>query len=179
MRQGLVAMAVWLRVAMAAGLGLPRQALMLLVRAYRLLLKPSLGNACRFEPTCSQYALDALQRHGAIVGSALTAGRILRCNPWCDGGCDPVAARAPRLFRALGLGAYDAAEPSASMTSTMPCAAKPSSPSPSSPSSPPSHRPLQFLGDAVADGRSTPSHAALDEATQRTSPRQAILETRS
>ena len=157
----------------AACTSLPRQGLMLLVRAYRLLLKPSLGNACRFEPTCSQYALDALQRHGAIVGSTLMAGRILRCNPWCDGGCDPVAARAPRLFRALGLGADNAVEPSASMTSTMHRVAM------SSPSSSPSHRPSEPSVEAVADGRSTPLHATLDEGVQRTSPRQAILETRS
>lgn len=82
----------------------PRQAMLLVVRGYRLLLKPSLGNACRFEPTCSQYALDALQRHGAIVGGSLAAGRLLRCHPWCDGGLDPVPARAPGLFTRLGLG---------------------------------------------------------------------------
>ena len=60
---------------------LPQRALTLLVRGYRLLLKPWLGNACRFEPTCSQYALDALQRHGALRGSLLAGGRILRCHP--------------------------------------------------------------------------------------------------
>ena len=81
---------------------LPREALLLLVRAYRFFLKPWLGNACRFEPTCSQYALDALQRHGAIAGGTLTVGRLLRCQPWCDGGCDPVPARAPGLFTRLG-----------------------------------------------------------------------------
>lgn len=84
---------------------IPRDALILLVRGYRLLLKPWLGNACRFEPTCSQYALDALARHGAVVGATLAAGRILRCHPWCAGGCDPVPAQAPGLFSRLGLGA--------------------------------------------------------------------------
>lgn len=83
---------------------LPQRALLLLVHGYRLLLKPWLGNACRFEPTCSAYALQALQQHGAVVGSTLAAGRVLRCNPWCDGGCDPVPAQAPRLFTRLGLG---------------------------------------------------------------------------
>jgi len=78
----------------AAGLAaLPQRALMGLVRGYRLLLKPWLGNQCRFEPTCSQYALDALQRHGALRGSTLAAGRLLRCHPWCHGGCDPVPDR--------------------------------------------------------------------------------------
>jgi putative membrane protein insertion efficiency factor len=88
----------------AAAAALPQQLLLALVRGYRLLLKPWLGNACRFEPTCSAYALQALQRHGAIVGASLSAGRVLRCNPWCNGGCDPVPARAPHLFTRLGLG---------------------------------------------------------------------------
>jgi uncharacterized protein len=82
----------------------PRDGLILLVKAYRLLLKPSLGNACRFEPTCSQYALNALNRHGALVGASLSAARLLRCHPWCAGGCDPVPDNAPRLFTRLGLG---------------------------------------------------------------------------
>jgi putative membrane protein insertion efficiency factor len=71
---------------------LPRDGLMLAVRGYRLLLKPWLGNACRFEPTCSAYALVALQRHGAWRGSVLAGWRVLRCHPWCEGGCDPVPA---------------------------------------------------------------------------------------
>lgn len=83
---------------------LPQRALMLLVQGYRLLLKPWLGNACRFEPTCSAYALQALEQHGAVVGSALSGARLLRCHPWCNGGCDPVPAQPPRLFTRLGLG---------------------------------------------------------------------------
>ncbi len=86
---------------------LPQQILLLGVRGYRLLLKPWLGNACRFEPTCSAYALQALQQHGAVVGSTLTVGRVLRCNPWCNGGCDPVPAQSPRIFTRLGLGERD------------------------------------------------------------------------
>ena len=70
-----------------------------------MLLKPWLGNACRFEPTCSAYALQALRAaRRAWSAAALSAGRVLRCNPWCDGGCDPVPAQAPRLFTRLGLG---------------------------------------------------------------------------
>jgi putative membrane protein insertion efficiency factor len=69
---------------------LPQQLLMLVVRGYRLLLKPWLGSACRFEPTCSAYTLQALQQHGAVRGTALGTWRLLRCHPWCDGGCDPV-----------------------------------------------------------------------------------------
>jgi putative membrane protein insertion efficiency factor len=88
-------------------LRLPQRVLIALVQAYRLLLKPWLGNACRFEPTCSAYALQALQQHGALVGSTLAAGRVLRCHPWCDGGCDPVPDKAPALFTRLGLGERD------------------------------------------------------------------------
>jgi len=81
----------------------PRVALVAVVKGYRLLLKPWLGNACRFEPTCSHYALTALQRHGAIVGASLAAGRLLRCHPWCEGGCDEVPVQPPALFTRLGL----------------------------------------------------------------------------
>lgn len=75
-----------------------RWLLMAAVRGYRLLLSPWLGNACRFEPTCSAYALQALERHGAAAGSYLTLRRIARCQPWCEGGCDPVPDAPPRLF---------------------------------------------------------------------------------
>ena len=63
-----------------------------LVQAYRLLLSPWLGSACRFEPTCSIYALQALETHGAGLGSYLTLRRLARCHPWCAGGVDPVPA---------------------------------------------------------------------------------------
>ena len=67
-----------------------KQCLIALVRGYRFFLSPSLGSACRFEPTCSRYALEALQTHGAAAGSYLSARRVLRCHPWCVGGPDPV-----------------------------------------------------------------------------------------
>ncbi|MBV8033799.1 membrane protein insertion efficiency factor YidD [Roseateles sp.] len=79
----------------------PARALMAVVRGYRLLLSPWLGNACRFEPTCSRYSLAALEKHGALAGSYLTVHRILRCQPWCDGGHDPVPDNPPRLFSRL------------------------------------------------------------------------------
>lgn len=72
-----------------------------IIKAYRLFLSPWLGSACRFEPTCSVYALQALQTHGAAAGSYLTVSRILRCQPWCVGGHDPVPAESPRLFTRL------------------------------------------------------------------------------
>lgn len=68
----------------------PRRALACPVRAYRFFLSPWLGSACRFEPTCSLYALEALERHGATTGSYLGMRRLLRCHPWCHGGLDPV-----------------------------------------------------------------------------------------
>jgi putative membrane protein insertion efficiency factor len=76
----------------------PQQGLIGLVRGYRLLLSPWLGSSCRFEPTCSAYALVALERHGARRGGLLTLGRIGRCHPWCAGGHDPVPEQSPRLF---------------------------------------------------------------------------------
>ena len=78
---------------------LPQRALIALVRGYRLLLSPWLGSSCRFEPTCSAYSLQALQKHGATVGTYLTLHRLVRCQPFCEGGHDPVPDRAPALFR--------------------------------------------------------------------------------
>jgi putative membrane protein insertion efficiency factor len=71
------------------------------VKAYRYLLSPWLGSACRFEPTCSSYALQALQKHGAAAGSYLASARLLRCHPWCAGGADAVPSTKPRLFTRL------------------------------------------------------------------------------
>ena len=64
--------------------------LRLLVRGYQLFISPWLGQRCRHEPSCSNYALEALQTHGPIKGLWLTVWRILRCNPWQGGGYDPV-----------------------------------------------------------------------------------------
>jgi uncharacterized protein len=74
------------------------------VKAYRLFLSPWLGSACRFEPTCSVYSIQALETHGAAMGSYLTLRRLGRCHPWCEGGVDPVPEKAthcslfPKLF---------------------------------------------------------------------------------
>ncbi|MFM8837863.1 MAG: membrane protein insertion efficiency factor YidD [Bacteroidota bacterium] len=64
--------------------------LMALVRLYRSMLSPYLPPACRYNPTCSVYALEALQRHGAWRGSWLTLRRLARCHPWGGHGHDPV-----------------------------------------------------------------------------------------
>lgn len=62
----------------------------ILVRAYRYFVSPMLAPSCRFHPSCSAYAEEALQRHGALRGSWLAARRVCRCGPWSDGGVDPV-----------------------------------------------------------------------------------------
>jgi putative membrane protein insertion efficiency factor len=64
--------------------------LVLLIRGYRMLLSPVLGRHCRFHPSCSEYALEALQRHGLWKGSRLALRRIGSCHPWHAGGFDPV-----------------------------------------------------------------------------------------
>ena len=91
----------------AAALRLPQRVLKGLVHAYRLLFRAWLGSACRFEPSCSAFALQALEQHGAARGTWLTAGRLLRCHPYCQGGCDPVPRNftnpAAGLFSRLGL----------------------------------------------------------------------------
>ena len=72
-----------------------------IVWVYRYMISPLTPGSCRFTPTCSAYALEALERHGAAAGSALTVGRLARCHPWCAGGHDPVPAERPRLFSRL------------------------------------------------------------------------------
>ncbi|MCQ8240284.1 membrane protein insertion efficiency factor YidD [Rhizosaccharibacter radicis] len=62
----------------------------LLIRLYQIVLRPVLGPNCRFTPGCSDYALQALQQHGAWSGSLLAAKRVARCHPWHPGGYDPV-----------------------------------------------------------------------------------------
>lgn len=59
------------------------------IRLYRYLVAPMLSPACRFEPSCSQYALDAIQKHGSLLGLLRVTGRLLRCQPLCRGGHDP------------------------------------------------------------------------------------------
>ena len=63
---------------------------LLLIRAYQLVLSPILGPACRFSPSCSEYAYQAITRYGPVKGSVLTLKRLFRCHPFHPGGYDPV-----------------------------------------------------------------------------------------
>ena len=67
-----------------------KRILMAIILFYQKQISPFLGKNCRFSPTCSQYALQAIQKYGALRGGWLTLKRILRCNPFCNGGYDPV-----------------------------------------------------------------------------------------
>lgn len=68
------------------------------IRLYQRVISPALPRRCRYHPTCSQYAVQAVETFGILRGSALAAWRLLRCNPFSQGGYDPVSAQ--RLFRA-------------------------------------------------------------------------------
>jgi len=65
----------------------------LLLRGYKWAISPLLPPACRYVPTCSEYALEAVDRYGALQGSAMAVWRVLRCHPLAKGGVDPVVAR--------------------------------------------------------------------------------------
>jgi putative membrane protein insertion efficiency factor len=70
-----------------------RYVLKILIRAYQVALSPLLGPNCRYYPTCSQYAIEAIEAHGTLRGTWLTIKRISRCHPWHEGGFDPVPGR--------------------------------------------------------------------------------------
>jgi putative membrane protein insertion efficiency factor len=74
-----------------------RRVAVLPIRAYQLLLSPLLGPRCRYYPSCSEYAAQAIQRYGILRGLVLAGWRLLRCNPWSRGGFDPVEEQ--RLFK--------------------------------------------------------------------------------
>ena len=69
---------------------LPKRFLLWLIRLYRAGISPMHRPCCRFIPTCSQYAMEAIEKYGAVKGGYLALRRILRCNPFCNGGYDPV-----------------------------------------------------------------------------------------
>jgi putative membrane protein insertion efficiency factor len=67
-----------------------RFALIAVIKFYRYFISPLLGSNCRFYPSCSSYSIEALTRHGAVIGSYLTLRRLLKCHPFHEGGIDPV-----------------------------------------------------------------------------------------
>ena len=67
-----------------------RRILFVLIRAYQYAVSPLFVASCRFHPSCSAYALEAVDRHGSLRGAWLAVKRLLRCHPWHSGGCDPV-----------------------------------------------------------------------------------------
>ena len=67
--------------------------LVALIRGWQLVVSPWYGQTCRFYPSCSSYGIDALRTHGLVRGTGLTVWRLLRCNPWNQGGVDPVPLR--------------------------------------------------------------------------------------
>ncbi|HEY9014463.1 MAG TPA: membrane protein insertion efficiency factor YidD [Gemmatimonadales bacterium] len=71
-------------------LSIPRRLVQAAIRGYQLLISPLLPPSCRFTPSCSQYALEAVGRHGALRGMWLAARRVVRCHPFHPGGFDPV-----------------------------------------------------------------------------------------
>lgn len=72
-----------------------RSLLLAVLRLYRRVVSPFYGPVCKYHPSCSAYAVQAVETHGAARGSALAAWRVLRCNPFSDGGYDPVPAPRP------------------------------------------------------------------------------------
>jgi len=72
------------------------------LRFYKAQISPALPPACRYTPTCSEYAIEAVERHGPWRGSAMAVRRVLSCNPFSRGGYDPVPQRAPQLPQQAG-----------------------------------------------------------------------------
>jgi putative membrane protein insertion efficiency factor len=83
---------------------LPRNVGVLVLRAYRAVISPLYGDVCRYYPSCSAYALGAVQEHGLVIGSALTARRLARCHPWAEGGIDDVPLRRKRRYSVTRFG---------------------------------------------------------------------------
>ena len=83
---------------------IPRNAGVVLLRTYRALISPLYGDVCRYYPSCSGYALTAIQEHGLIIGSVLAARRLARCHPWAEGGIDDVPLKSKRRYSVTSFG---------------------------------------------------------------------------
>ena len=88
----------------------PRRALVFLVELYRTWISPTRMPTCRFEPTCSGYAVEAITRHGFVWGSVLSVWRLLKCGPWHKPGYDPVPDKGPRQWAAAWFGSKQTLE---------------------------------------------------------------------
>ena len=77
----------------------PRLTVVGLMRGYQMVISPLSGPSCKYYPSCSTYGIEAVRVHGAVIGGAMAAWRVIRCNPWSNGGVDDVPARGERLFR--------------------------------------------------------------------------------
>lgn len=83
---------------------IPRNVGVLILRVYRAVISPLYGDVCRFYPSCSAYALGAVQEHGLAWGSVLAARRLSHCHPWSEGGIDDVPLKSKRRFRRTSFG---------------------------------------------------------------------------
>lgn len=83
---------------------LPRNLVVLFLRGYRAAISPLYGDVCRYYPSCSQYALTAVQDRGVVVGGALAARRLARCHPWARGGIDDVPLKRVQRYRVTAFG---------------------------------------------------------------------------
>lgn len=81
------------------------------IRLYQLTISPLTGPTCKYYPSCSHYGLTAVRRHGALRGGTLAAWRVLRCNPWSDGGVDDVPLKGEPLFRRTTMTSAEAPAP--------------------------------------------------------------------
>ena len=90
---------------------LPRNSGIALLKAYRAVVSPLYGDVCRYHPSCSRYALEAVQQNGLLVGGVLAAVRVVRCNPWTRGGVDDPPRRLRPIYRITPLGYVGLARP--------------------------------------------------------------------
>ncbi|WP_375401161.1 membrane protein insertion efficiency factor YidD [uncultured Amnibacterium sp.] len=89
----------------------PRNLGVLVLKLYRAVVSPLYGDVCRYHPSCSRYALEAVQQSGLMIGSALALFRIVRCNPWSRGGVDDPPQRLRARYRITPLGFVGLARP--------------------------------------------------------------------
>lgn len=87
-----------LRTASRAVVSVPKWIMVGVIKVYQWTISPLLGPRCKYYPSCSNYGLEAVRRHGAVTGFALGVWRVLRCNPWSHGGIDDVPRKGEPLF---------------------------------------------------------------------------------